>query len=92
MRERVVGHAGAGLTPHGLAEDSRRDFWSGEIGLLVADSGLAVWSSQCQFMGEGMSNWYQNEFQVLYETWPQTRSISYQVLQSSSLENSEILT
>ena len=39
----------------------------------------------------GMSNcktWYENEFQVSYETWPQTRSFSYQVLQSSFLENS----
>ena len=37
----------------------------------------------------GTSNcktWYENEFQVSYETWPQTRSFSYQVLQSSFLE------
>ena len=53
-----------------------------------------------RFMGEltpqiGISNcktWYENEFQVSYETWPQTRSFSYQVLQSSLLENSEIPT
>ena len=52
---------------------------------------------QPQIMGEltaqvGMSNcktWYENEFQVSYETWPQTRSFSYQVLQ---LEDSEIPT
>ena len=39
----------------------------------------------------GISNcktWYGNESQVSYETWPQTRSCSYQVLQSSFLENS----
>ena len=57
-------------------------------------------ASNMHFMGEltaqvGMSNrktWYENEFQVSYETWPQTRSFSYQVLQSSFLENSEIPT
>ena len=41
----------------------------------------------------GTSNcktWYENEFQVSYETWPQTRSFSYQVLQSSFLKSSEI--
>ena len=56
--------------------------------------------SRGQSMGEltaqvGMSEcrtWYENEFQVSYETWPQTRSFSYQVLQSSFLENSEIPT
>ena len=53
-----------------------------------------------QFMGElaaqaWMSNcktWYENEFQLSYETWPQTRWFSYQLLQSSFLENSEIPT
>ena len=54
-----------------------------------------------QFMGEltaqvGMSNcktWYENEFQVSYETWPQTRSFSYQVLQSFlCVENSDVPT
>ena len=70
---------------------------------VLADQGAgalvprAAWS---QFMGEltaqvGISNcktWYENEFQVSYETWPQTPSFSYQVLRSSLLENSEIPT
>ena len=37
----------------------------------------------------GMSScktWYENEFQVSYETWPQTHSFSYQVLRSSFLK------
>ena len=50
-----------------------------------------------QFVGEltaqvGMSNcktWYEHEFQVSYETWPQTPSFSYQVLRSSFLKKSQ---
>ena len=36
-------------------------------------------------VGSNCKTWYANEFQVSYESWPQTRSISYQALQSSVL-------
>ena len=41
----------------------------GDMYILTAQA----WKSNCK-------TWYENEFQVLYETRPQTLSFSYQVL------------
>ena len=93
LAEAWVGIRFAGLSAHISAHQTSITNES----ILVADRARA---HKREFMGEltaqvEMSNckaWYENEFLVTYEFWPQTRSFSYQVLQSSFLKNLEIPT